>query len=96
MCELRRWTVAVQPRGTELIRPRAGRTQRRYDHVAQRLHAAGWSAVAYDHRGHGLSPGPRGGLRDSTCRPRPTGRLHDGGSAVFAVMGLVWFVQRVV
>lgn len=37
-----------------------------------------------------------GRLRDSARRSRTTRWLHDGGSAVFAVMGLVWFVQRVV
>ncbi len=63
LLKLRRWTVPAQPRGTVLIVHGLGEHSGRYDHVAQRLHAAGWSAVAYDHRGHGLSPGPRGGLR---------------------------------
>lgn len=33
---------------------------------------------------------------DGSRRASATRWLHDGGSAVFAVMGLVWFVQRVV
>ena len=34
----------------------------RYAHVARFLNEAGWAVVGYDHRGHGQSPGPRGGL----------------------------------
>ena len=34
----------------------------RYAHVARFLNQQGWAVVAYDHRGHGQSAGPRGGL----------------------------------
>lgn len=34
----------------------------RYAHVIEALNRAGWSVVAYDQRGHGRSPGPRGVL----------------------------------
>ncbi|MBI3381780.1 MAG: lysophospholipase [Aquabacterium sp.] len=34
----------------------------RYAHVAAYLNEHGWAAVGYDHRGHGRSPGKRGGL----------------------------------
>lgn len=43
----------------------------RYQHVARHLNQCGWSVVGYDHRGHGRSPGPRGGLR------RDDDLLHD-------------------
>lgn len=35
----------------------------RYQHVARHLNQCGWAVVGYDHRGHGRSPGTRGGLR---------------------------------
>jgi alpha-beta hydrolase superfamily lysophospholipase len=35
----------------------------RYEGVAHSLNEAGWAVVAYDHRGHGKSDGPRGRLR---------------------------------
>lgn len=37
----------------------AGEHSGRYEHVAQRLVAAGCAVHAIDHRGHGRSPGPR-------------------------------------
>lgn len=60
----------------------------RYAHVARALTQAGWAVVSYDHRGHGRSGGPRGGLAqdddllhdlatviDTLRRPYPSQRL---------------------
>ncbi len=37
----------------------------RYKGLAKHLNQSGWAVVGYDHRGHGRSPGPRGGLLDN-------------------------------
>ena len=41
----------------------------RYEALARALHAAGFAVTGYDQRGHGRSPGPRGGIPrpDSLC-----------------------------
>jgi alpha-beta hydrolase superfamily lysophospholipase len=56
-------------RGLVVLVHGLGEHCRRYDHVARRLNAAGFDVVGYDHRGHGQSPGPRGGMPadDSLC-----------------------------
>jgi alpha-beta hydrolase superfamily lysophospholipase len=56
-------------RGLVVLVHGLGEHCRRYDHVARRLNAEGFDVVGYDHRGHGHSPGPRGGIPadDSLC-----------------------------
>jgi alpha-beta hydrolase superfamily lysophospholipase len=56
-------------RGVVVLVHGLGEHCRRYDHVARRLNAEGFDVVGYDHRGHGHSPGPRGGIPadDSLC-----------------------------
>ena len=54
--------AAPPQRGTLLLVHGLGEHAGRYAHVAAFLARQGWALVAYDQRGHGLSPGPRGGL----------------------------------
>ncbi len=57
------WSPDLPRRATLLISHGLGEHARRYDHVAQRLAAAGFVVAVPDHRGHGRSGGPRAGLK---------------------------------
>lgn len=59
------------PHGTVVLVHGLGEHSGRYAHVIEALNRAGWSVVAYDQRGHGRSPGPRGVL------PRTDALLED-------------------
>jgi len=61
---VREWP-ASNARGTVLIVHGLGEHIGRYAHVAAQLNSWGWSAVGYDHRGHGGSEGARGALHRS-------------------------------
>jgi len=61
---LRNWPAA-QARGTVLIVHGLGEHIGRYEPVAAQLNGWGWSAVGYDHRGHGRSEGARGRIQTS-------------------------------
>jgi alpha-beta hydrolase superfamily lysophospholipase len=76
---LREWPVpaGVEQRGTLLLVHGLGEHSGRYAHVAERLAALGLHVRGYDHRGHGESGGPRGGLAHA-------GALLDDLRAVFA------------
>ncbi len=50
------------PNGAVLIVHGLGEHIGRYEHLAQFLNRAGWAAVGYDQRGHGLSEGARGAI----------------------------------
>jgi len=58
---VREWPTA-DARGTVLIVHGLGEHIGRYAHEAARLNGWGWSAVGFDHRGHGASEGRRGAL----------------------------------
>ena len=66
---LRVWPAGNPRRGVVVLVHGLGEHIDRYDHVAQRLNALGFAVVGYDHRGHGRSPGPRGGMPcdDALC-----------------------------
>lgn len=71
----RDWPLS-SPRGAILMVHGLGEHIGRYDHVAQQLNSWGWAVSGYDHRGHGRSPGQRGGLvRDDDL-------LHDLAFAI--------------
>ena len=55
----RRWLVP-DPEASIVIIHGYGEHCERYDHVAERMNAEGYSVYAYDHRGHGESPGKMG------------------------------------
>lgn len=56
------WPAPAHSAGQVLLVHGLGEHARRYDAMAQRWIAMGWSVRAYDQRGHGTSDGPRGGL----------------------------------
>ena len=60
----RDWPAAGAVRGTVLIVHGLGEHKGRYEQVGATLAAQGWQVVAYDQRGHGRSPGPRGAIPD--------------------------------
>jgi alpha-beta hydrolase superfamily lysophospholipase len=61
---VREWPVG-NARGTVVMVHGLGEHIGRYAHVAAQLNAWGWSALGYDHRGHGNSEGARGALHHS-------------------------------
>jgi alpha-beta hydrolase superfamily lysophospholipase len=66
---LRTWPAANPSRGVAVLVHGLGEHIDRYDHVARRLNGLGFTVVGYDHRGHGRSPGQRGGMPadDTLC-----------------------------
>ena len=65
---LRQWLLP-NPVGQVLLVHGLGEHAGRYEALARDLNAAGWAVSAYDQRGHGRSPGPRGALprADALC-----------------------------
>jgi alpha-beta hydrolase superfamily lysophospholipase len=62
---LRRWAAdeaSAPARGTVQIVHGLGEHIGRYEALAQRLNQAGWHVAGHDHRGHGMSTGPRGDM----------------------------------
>jgi alpha-beta hydrolase superfamily lysophospholipase len=57
---LRQWSIRGGGHGTVLLVHGLGEHIGRYEHLAERLNAAGWNVAGYDQRGHGASAGARG------------------------------------
>ena len=59
---LRVWPAGDPRRGVVVLVHGLGEHIDRHDPVARRLNGLGFAVVGYDHRGHGRSPGQRGGM----------------------------------
>jgi alpha-beta hydrolase superfamily lysophospholipase len=71
-------------RGVAVIVHGLGEHIDRYEHVARRLAAQGFAVVGYDHRGHGRSPGPRGGAPGELALCADLGRVVDAARTAHA------------
>ncbi len=71
-------------RGVVVLVHGLGEHAARYDHVARRLNGQGFNVVGYDHRGHGRSPGPRGGIETADDLCADLGRVIDAARKEFA------------
>jgi acylglycerol lipase len=54
------WSVEGPTKAVLCLVHGLGEHSSRYGHVADRFNAAGYAVIAFDTRGHGRSPGPRG------------------------------------
>lgn len=61
----------------------------RYAHVAAYLNRQGWAAVGYDHRGHGRSPGRRGGLKQGDDLLHDLAKVVDAARAAYPGQRLI-------
>jgi len=71
-------------RGVVVLVHGLGEHAARYDHVARRLNGQGFNVVGYDHRGHGRSPGPRGGIETADDLCADLGRVIEAARKEFA------------
>lgn len=71
------WPEPAQPRGRVLLVHGLGEHCLRYGNVAALLTAAGWQVRGYDHRGHGRSTGPLGGVAEQFDLVRDLARVID-------------------
>jgi alpha-beta hydrolase superfamily lysophospholipase len=85
------WPVpgGASPRGVAVIVHGLGEHCLRYAHVAAYLHAQGWAAIGYDHRGHGRSPGKKGGLAHDDDFVQDLARVVDAARAAYPGLQLI-------
>jgi alpha-beta hydrolase superfamily lysophospholipase len=81
---LRIWPAGNPHRGVVVLVHGLGEHIGRYDHVARRLNARGFVVVGYDQRGHGRSPGPRGGMPGDDALCADLGRVLYAARESFA------------
>lgn len=76
-------------RGVAVIVHGLGEHCLRYAHVAAYLNAHGWATVSYDHRGHGRSPGQRGGLAQGDDLLQDLAKVVDATRAAYPGQKLI-------
>jgi alpha-beta hydrolase superfamily lysophospholipase len=79
--QIHHWPAAGAHRGTVLLVHGLGEHLGRYAAVIARLQAAGWAVSGYDQRGHGDSPGVRGGIAAVDSLLDDLGRMIDATRA---------------